>query len=148
MRRGQINNPPADPNKRIEALETKLTSILEILRGQPSAPAQPADEKISAPAHSKPNPLVISTPERFPRDVICDRIETALERKSMVPKQLSAPLDITHSAVYKKLAGIVPFTLAEVDAIGRLIPDAPSLYPFVDWDEGLAIDEFLKTRKR
>lgn len=143
-RRGAIERPPAlavDRDKQIEALENQVKSLVQVvneLKGQPTEPK------------SKPTFLMLADlpPQRFPRDIISDRIEEALERHGIPVKQLAAPLDITPSALWKKLAELNPFTIAEADLLGRLFPDAPSLWPFVDWDEGLAIDEFRKTWKR
>lgn len=80
---------------------------------------------------------------RFDREEVGKRIRQARKDRGFPSAQkFAAKLGIGWSAYYKKEQGRSPFDLDELNRICDLL-DAPSLFPFVDWEKGRTLDEIL-----
>jgi hypothetical protein len=105
----------------------------------PPPPAPPPDFSSLQPAPISPAAI---SQERFPRKIIVDRIEDALARNDLTVKQIAKSFNLTVWSIYKKLGEKAPFSVEELDLIGQIL-SAPTGWPFIDWDLGLAIDHQL-----
>lgn len=80
--------------------------------------------------------------ERYPAGEVASRIERRWREAGRSVADLAALFDLTVWAVYKKLDGSAPFSVAECGLVAVAL-GAPKGWPFVEWAAGEALERVL-----
>jgi transcriptional regulator with XRE-family HTH domain len=85
-------------------------------------------------------------PPRFDRVRIGKRVSEARKAAKLTTEELAAKAGIGADSLYKKQRGDQPWYFDELSRVCEIL-EAPSLFPFLDWETAHAVDKLLGRAK-